>query len=156
MKKLIFTLFLFISLYGFSQSVESFDYGGSYYSNERGQFFSSDIIQTAKLNIENKIFVKVGFLNNRLLSLLTNGQNNGTSSDIPIIVFPNPATTNINFFVANIYEIKQVVIYAASGKLVKNAGTQKTINIANLAKGFYVLYIQFADNRTTSAKFLKQ
>lgn len=156
MKKLISILSFFIAFSSISQSVESIDYGGSYYSNERGQFFSSDIVQTSKLNIENKIVVKVGFLNNRLLSLITNGQNNGTSADIPIIVFPNPATTAINFFVSNAHEVKDVHIYTASGKLVSKSGTQKTINVAHLAKGFYVLRIYFTDNKTTSAKFLKQ
>lgn len=71
-----------------AQSVASFDYGGSYTSNQNGQFFSSDIIQTSKINVETKVLFKVGFLNNRLLSLINNGQNNGTSPIIPIIVFP--------------------------------------------------------------------
>lgn len=156
MKKLIFLFSFFSTLSSIGQSIASIDYGGSYYSNERGQFFSSDIVQTPKLNIENKVVLKVGFLNNRLLSLLANSQNNGTSADIPIIIFPNPATNNINFFVSNTHEVKEVHIYASSGKLVSKSGTQKTINIAHLAKGFYVLKIYFTDNRITSAKFLKQ
>ncbi len=139
-----------------AQSVVSFDYGGSYASNESGQFFSSDIIQTSKINVETKVLFKVGFLNNRLLSLINNGQNNGTSPIVPIIVFPNPATTTINFFVSNNFKVKQVFIYSASGALVKNAGTQNSINIANLSKGFYVLHIQFSDNQITTAKFIKQ
>jgi hypothetical protein len=156
MKKLLFMLSFFISFYGFSQSVESFDYGGSYYSNDQGQFFSSDIVQTSKLNIESRLVIKVGFLNNRLLSLIVNGHNNGTSPTIPMIVFPNPATNIINYFVANTYEVKEAQIYSTSGKLVIKAGTQKSINVSHLAKGFYVLRIQFMDNVITSAKFLKQ
>lgn len=156
MKKIILILSLFVSYSTIAQSIASFDYGGSYYSNERGQFFASDIVQTSKLNFENKVVLKVGFLNNRFLSLIINGQNNGTSPEIPIIVFPNPASTNINFFVSNIHEVKEVHVYAGSGKLVINAGTQKTINIAHLNRGFYVLKILFTDNRVTSAKFLKQ
>jgi hypothetical protein len=139
-----------------AQSVASFDYGGSYTSNQNGQFFSSDIIQTSKINVETKVLFKVGFLNNRLLSLINNGQNNGTSPIIPIIAFPNPATTTINFFVSNNFKVKQVLIYSTSGSLVKNAGTSNSINIANLAKGFYVLHIQFSDNQITTAKFIKQ
>ncbi|MCC6635719.1 MAG: T9SS type A sorting domain-containing protein [Chitinophagaceae bacterium] len=155
MRFFLLLISLFISISCFSQSVASFDYGGSYYSNDQGQFFSSDIVQTSKLKIDDKVLVKVGFLNNRLLSLIANGQNNGTSSAIPIIVFPNPTSNNINFFVSNNYEVKEVFIYAASGKMVIKAGTQKTINVSNLAKGLYILQIQFADNRITTAKFLK-
>lgn len=140
----------------YSQSVVSVDYGGSYASNESGQFFSSDIVQTSKITVETNVLFKVGFLNNRLLSLIRNGQNNGTSSIIPIIVFPNPATTTINFFVSNNFKVKQVLIYSTSGSLVKNAGTDNSINIANLSKGFYVLHIQFSDNQITTAKFIKQ
>lgn len=156
MRKIVFLISFFVSFSTNAQSIASVDYGGSYYSNDLGQFFSSDIVQTSKLSFQNKIVLKVGFLNNRLLSLIANGQNNGTSADIPIIIFPNPATNNINFFVSNTHEVKEVHIYASSGKLVSKSGTQKTINIAHLAKGFYVLRIYFTDNRTTSAKFLKQ
>ena len=54
------------------------------------------------------------------------------------------------------FKVKQVLIYSTSGSLVKNAGTSNSINIANLAKGFYVLHIQFSDNQITTAKFIKQ
>jgi len=155
MKIFFFILSLFIATHLFSQSVASFDYGGSYYSNDQGQFFSCDIIQTSKIKVDTNLILKVGFLNNRLLSLIANGQNSGTSTQIPIILYPNPAKTTINYFAPIIYEVKEALIYSSNGNLVLKASTQKTIDISSLAKGFYIIIIHFKNNRSTSAKFLK-
>ncbi|MFY7900465.1 MAG: T9SS type A sorting domain-containing protein [Chitinophagaceae bacterium] len=154
-KNLLFLLLLFVACKLHSQSIANYDYGGNYYSNESGQFFANDIVQTSKISVDSKVTYKVGFLYSRLLFLLNNGQNNGTFSIIPIIVFPNPATVTINFFISNAHIVKQVFIYSSLGKLVKKAGNQNSINIAELPKGIYLLQIHLDNNQVSTAKFLK-
>jgi len=70
-----------------------------------------------------------------------------------VSIFPNPATDVLNIQSAN--KIDSVSIFDASGKAVKTT-TETTINVANLAKGSYVVSIKYADGTKESKKVIKK
>jgi hypothetical protein len=78
-----------------------------------------------------------------------------------VVVFPNPATTDINVSFSETLTMDAVInINTASGKLVSrttaDAGTKaKTINIAHLAAGNYTIQIMYND-KLQLVKFVKE
>ncbi len=70
-----------------------------------------------------------------------------------VSVYPNPATDVINIKSAK--KIVDVTLFDLSGKVAKKS-TETTFNIENLAKGSYVVKINYADGSTESKKVIKK
>ncbi|MGL2966477.1 S8 family serine peptidase [Flavobacterium sp. XGLA_31] len=78
--------------------------------------------------------------------------------DNSIFVYPNPASSVLNFSVKNNIEIKTVTVNDISGKEVfrsNSALDQNQINIANLSAGVYFVSFQ-SENNTVTKKFIKE
>jgi len=70
-----------------------------------------------------------------------------------VSVYPNPATDVINIKSAK--KIVDVTLFDLSGKVAKKS-SETTFNIENLAKGSYVVKINYADGSTESKKVIKK
>lgn len=70
-----------------------------------------------------------------------------------LTVYPNPATEVVN--VRSDKKIDSVSIYDAAGKVVKTTA-ETTINVQNLAKGSYIVNINYADGSKESTKVIKK
>lgn len=70
-----------------------------------------------------------------------------------ISIFPNPVTDVIS--IKSGKEISIVSILDVSGKLIKQS-KEKTINIENLAKGVYLVQINYLDGTKASKKIIKK
>ncbi|GGG51358.1 T9SS type A sorting domain-containing protein [Epilithonimonas arachidiradicis] len=69
-------------------------------------------------------------------------------------IYPNPAVDVVNFDVAG--KINSVEVYDAAGKLVKSVNDgAKSVNVAALAKGSYVVKVK-VDNKTYTKKVIKK
>ena len=68
-------------------------------------------------------------------------------------ITPNPATNVLN--IAGADQIKSAQIFSINGALVKSVGNERSINIADLDQGMYVLVIQ-TNNTVSQSKFIKE
>lgn len=74
-----------------------------------------------------------------------------------LIVFPNPATNYVS--IQSDKEIKSILVYDYSGKLVRMIEVttfETTMDISELAKGFYSLTITMTDHSQTTIKVIKE
>ena len=77
-----------------------------------------------------------------------------------IIVYPNPATDELNIVLNNSENIKTIDIYDLQGRLVKsekvikNESSQK-ISVSDLVNGLYFIALEKADGQRTTGKFIK-
>lgn len=73
-----------------------------------------------------------------------------------IIIYPNPASTDLNISNLNLLNISTIKIYNHLGQLIKEVPTNTTaVNIENLSKGMYILTIETTDNKKYSESFIK-
>jgi len=74
-----------------------------------------------------------------------------------ILVFPNPAHTSIQ--IQSEFKITDLNIYDVTGKLLFKSNASpidKELNISHLAKGLYVLVVQFENGTKQNVSFIKQ
>ena len=64
--------------------------------------------------------------------------------------FPNPAEDKI-YIKSQDLKDKKVIIYDLNGRILKNLKTKEVIDISNLSKGIYVMYLEI-DNRFITKK----
>lgn len=76
---------------------------------------------------------------------------NELSSINTVKLFPNPATTQIEF--KSEFEIKEITIYTVTGELTKKA-TTRTVNIEDLVPGLYFASVEL-NGKTEVIKFTK-
>ncbi len=74
-------------------------------------------------------------------------------SKAKVNVYPNPVSNLLN--IISDKKIASVSIFDASGKAVKTS-TETSINVENLAKGAYIVNINFADGTSESKKVIKK
>lgn len=94
------------------------------------------------------------------ITLTSVGSVNETSA-ANFTVYPNPANENVTFNFAGANFVNAINIMGINGSLVKNVAVngngQVNVNVADLAKGFYVYQIVDNDgNVVKTAKFVKQ
>ena len=70
-----------------------------------------------------------------------------------VSVYPNPATDMIT--VKSDCKIAQVSIIDISGKVVKTS-SESSVNVENLAKGAYLVSVEYADGSTETKKVIKK
>ncbi|HEV7332700.1 MAG TPA: T9SS type A sorting domain-containing protein [Flavisolibacter sp.] len=76
-------------------------------------------------------------------------------------VFPSPATGTVNIQHASAVQGNRIVITAINGSIVRTTipafGTQKTtVDMTNLTRGVYVIYLYDNEAQISSLKFIKQ
>jgi len=88
--------------------------------------------------------------NNRIrkVSGLSNSETEDTVLETSIKVYPNPSTDKITIELKNNVELKNVSMYNSNGSQVKVKLNDKSINVAKLPRGIYVLKISTSEGST--------
>lgn len=81
--------------------------------------------------------------NNRIrkISGLATAQTEDVALENSIKIYPNPSTDKINIELKNNVQLKSVTMFNANGGQVKVQQNDKTLNVAKLPRGIYVLRI---------------
>lgn len=101
-----------------------------------------------------------GTATSNAITLMTTGSVNEIAA-ANFTVYPNPANENVTFNFAGANFVNAINIMGINGSLVKNVAVngngQVNVNVADLAKGFYVYQIVDNDGQVVkTAKFVKQ
>lgn len=75
-----------------------------------------------------------------------------------ISIFPNPATTELNYVIRNNYEVSSIVMHDIAGKEVYRndmANTPTQLSVSNLSSGVYFVTFSSGKNSVTK-KFIKE
>ncbi|MDY7394672.1 T9SS type A sorting domain-containing protein [Aureibaculum sp. 2210JD6-5] len=88
--------------------------------------------------------------NNRIrkISGLANADTEDASAETSIKVYPNPSTDKINIELKDNVQLKSVAMFNANGGQVKVQMNDKTLNVAKLPRGIYVLRIATSEGST--------
>lgn len=154
---LIYLICCFCWIDSNAQSLERVQFGGFYQSFDNAQTFAFGKIQSNQFEISQNVFYKAGFLYKRIPAIILINQQNGVNFSVPqVIIYPNPATTTINFYLPPIFNIKQVAVFSSAGSLMyRTTITTGSINISSFAKGLYILQILLEDGNTAIGRFIK-
>ena len=68
-------------------------------------------------------------------------------------IYPNPAKGEVN--IKTDKKIKSSSVLDISGRTVLSSTTQK-VDVSSLAKGVYMLQVEFADGTTSTEKLIKE
>ncbi|HNF30328.1 MAG TPA: T9SS type A sorting domain-containing protein [Chitinophagaceae bacterium] len=153
-----FLFILLVLLVGINTNAQSFarvEVGGYYQSFDNVKISAFEPIISEQNFISEKIIFKGGFLFGRLSSILVAYPTLYNYKAPHIIVYPNPAQSNINFYISPVFQVKQVTIFSTQGALVYKGTDQKNINVSHLASGVYFLHILLMDNNKVITRFVK-
>lgn len=78
---------------------------------------------------------------------------NENNQEVELTLYPNPTTDIIN--IKSNEEINQIDVYSLGGMLVVSNTKETSINVSNLASGYYITHIH-TNNTIVTKKFLKQ
>lgn len=104
-------------------------------------------------NAPQKYSLIVSSLNN-----ITLNNNQFSAADNQIMVYPNPASSVLNYGSQSLAEIQEVTIREITGKEIykrTNAAATDTIDVSSLASGVYFITFK-SDNVVTTKKFIKE
>jgi len=73
----------------------------------------------------------------------------------PLIVFPNPANSELNIVLQSTSHITEIKIYDINGSLIINSNNHLRINTSTLTPGIYFIQVT-QNNRLYSTKFIKK
>lgn len=94
-----------------------------------------------------------------LIANATNGLSLNTRDndfDNSIFIYPNPATSQLNFLVKNNSSIDDISINDISGKIIYKSNTiSNTIDVSNLSAGVYFVTFK-SDRNSVTKKFIKE
>ena len=79
--------------------------------------------------------------------------NDLSSKNLKFSMFPNPTNNLLNIAMAK--DLESVEIYSVQGQKVLS-GSEKQINVSNLASGMYMVRVQDVDGGVATQKFVKQ
>lgn len=81
-------------------------------------------------------------------------------SEIELVVFPNPTTGSVQFLIDSDFELFQILILDASGKVVGQASQDeilaRKLDLSFLSEGVYMLNLIFESNKIQVVRVVKQ
>lgn len=159
MKTPIFTFafYLLIPAFSVAQSLAGVNIGGVYYSSDTYQIQCYEKIVSPQYLFSDKLSFKAGFLFNRLnaVNFWNNNTYNISNNKANVIVFPNPAISQINYYLPPTFRVKRVNIFSIEGKLMYSGLQNSTISIANFKPGYYILSLLLEDDSIINTQFIK-
>ena len=73
-----------------------------------------------------------------------------------VTVYPNPTNQSLTILNTSLEDIKDVMLYDISGRLINNFGKTLELDLSGNPTGMYLIQVRYNNGQTISSKIIKE